>query len=161
MNPTRSEPTADEKEILALVDRWSRAVREENLAEIRRDHDPNILMFDVPPPFSSRGIEDYMATWQLFLASSEKPVTFHFTDIEITAGSEVAVVTAVGHCVSIDEAGRREPLDFRLTLGLRKAMMVAGSLCTSTTLCLRFSLCRAGLRNGLATHTRVPSAKCS
>jgi ketosteroid isomerase-like protein len=54
------------------------------------------------------------------LGSSDNPVTFHFTDVEITARSEVAFVTAVGHCVTIDKVGQREPLDFRLTMGLRK-----------------------------------------
>jgi uncharacterized protein (TIGR02246 family) len=95
-------------------------VRDEDRAVIRQDHDANILMFDVPPPFSSRGIEAYMATWETFFASSEKPVTFQFTDVEITAGTDVAFVTAVGHCVTTDKAGQREPLDFRLTMGLRK-----------------------------------------
>jgi len=68
----------------------------------------------------SRGIDDYMATWELFLSCTEKPVTFNFTDIEVTAGSDVAFATAVGHCVNIDNAGQREPLEFRLTMGLRK-----------------------------------------
>src|SRR5271155_2411989 len=114
-NPSaKTGHTPDEKAILALVDRWSKAVREEDRAAIRQDHDANTLIFDVPPPFSSRGIDAYMATWETFLASSEKPVTFHFTDVEITAGSEVAFVTAVGHCINIDKAGQREPLDFRL-----------------------------------------------
>jgi uncharacterized protein (TIGR02246 family) len=122
MKDASAKPSApDEKEILALVERWSKAVRDEDHAAIREGHDADILMFDVPPPFSSRGIEDYMATWELFLGSTEKPVTFHFTDVEITAGSEVAFVTAVGHCVNIDKAGQREPLDFRLTMGLRKS----------------------------------------
>ena len=35
-------------------------------------------------------------------------------------GVDVAFATAIGHCVNIDKAGRREPLDFRLTMGLRK-----------------------------------------
>jgi ketosteroid isomerase-like protein len=112
--------TADETEILALFERWSKAVREGDRARIRQDHDANILMFDVPPPFSSRGIEDYMATWETFFGSSDEPVTFQFTGVEITAGSEVAFVTAVGHCATTDKAGQPEPLDFRLTMGLRK-----------------------------------------
>jgi ketosteroid isomerase-like protein len=29
-------------------------------------------------------------------------------------------VTAIGHCVTADKDGQREPLDFRLTMGLRK-----------------------------------------
>jgi ketosteroid isomerase-like protein len=95
-------------------------VRNENRAEIRKDHDADILMFDVPPPFQSRGIDEYMATWEAFFSSSEKPVRFNFTDIEVTAGADVAFATAVGHCVNIDKKGQREPLDFRLTMGLRK-----------------------------------------
>jgi uncharacterized protein (TIGR02246 family) len=111
--------TADEKEILALVERWSKAVQEEDRARIREAHDVDILMFDVPPPFSSRGIDAYMTTWETFFESAEKPVMFHFTDVEITAGSDVAFATAVGHCVTTDKTGQREPLDFRLTMGLR------------------------------------------
>ena len=106
--------------IRTLIDRWSDAVRREDLTAIRADHDANILMFDVPPPFLSRGIDAYMETWKLFFANVEKPVTFNFEDVEITAGPEVAFATAKGRCVSIDRAGKREPLEFRLTMGLKK-----------------------------------------
>jgi ketosteroid isomerase-like protein len=116
----QSKPSVGEAEIRALIERWSRAVREQDRAEIRRDRDTDILMFDVPPPFQSRGIEDYMATWEMFLSSLEKPVVFTFADVEVTAGTDVAFATAVGPCVNIDRAGQREPLKFRLTMGLRK-----------------------------------------
>jgi uncharacterized protein (TIGR02246 family) len=112
--------TDDEAEIRDLIEGWSRAVRDQNRVDIRKDHDADILMFDVPPPFQSRGIDEYMATWELFFASVEKPVKFDFTEVQVTAGVEVAFATAVGHCVNIDKQGRREPLDFRLTMGLRK-----------------------------------------
>ncbi len=112
--------SSDVQEIRALIDRWAEAVRNEDLAAIRANHDANILMFDVPPPFLSRGIDAYMATWQLFFSNVEKPVTFAFEDIEITAGSDVAFATAKGRCVNIDRSGKREPLEFRLTMGLKK-----------------------------------------
>jgi ketosteroid isomerase-like protein len=110
----------DVHQIRALIDRWADAVRRVDLPAIRADHDANILMFDVPPPFLSRGIDAYMATWQLFFANVEKPVVFSFEDIEITAGADVAFATAKGRCVNIDRAGKREPLEFRLTIGLKK-----------------------------------------
>ena len=116
-NDSKSE---DVQQIRTLIDRWAEAVRREDLTSVRADHDANILMFDVPPPFLSRGIDAYMATWQLFFANVEKPVTFNFEDIEITAGSDVAFATAKGRCVNIDRAGKREPLEFRLTIGLKK-----------------------------------------
>jgi ketosteroid isomerase-like protein len=47
-------------------------------------------------------------------------VAFDFRDIEITAGKDVAFATATGQCVDIDPKGKREDLEFRLTMGLRK-----------------------------------------
>jgi ketosteroid isomerase-like protein len=77
-------------------------------------------MFDVPPPLVSRGFDAYMATWETFLARVEKPVVFDFTDVQVTCGADVAFATAIGNCVDIDPSGRREPLTFRLTMGLKK-----------------------------------------
>ena len=116
----QSPASKDESEISALIERWSKAVRDQNMDGIRADHDPDILMFDVPPPLLSRGLDAYMATWELFLSSVEKPVVFNLQDIDITAGSDVAFATAIGSCVSIDPSGKREPLEFRLTICLRK-----------------------------------------
>ena len=110
----------DVRSIRSLIDRWAEAVRTEDLSAIRANHDENILMFDVPPPFLSLGIDAYMATWQLFFSCIKKPVVFSFEDIEVTAGSDVAFATAKGHCVNTNRAGEREPLEFRLTMGLKK-----------------------------------------
>jgi len=115
-----NKPSADEAEIRDLIASWVKAVRDQDLPGIRKNHDPDILMFDVPPPLRSRGIEQYMATWALFFASVEKPVRFDFTDMEITAGIDVAFATAIGHCVAINSDGQCEPVEFRLTMGLRK-----------------------------------------
>ena len=86
----------DELEIQKLIARWAKAVREENRIAIRADHDSEMLMFDVPPPFLSRGLDAYMATWETFFSCAERPVAFDFRDIEITAGNDVAFATAMG-----------------------------------------------------------------
>lgn len=109
----------DEMEIRVLIDRWAKAVREQNRAGIRADHDSEMLMFDVPPPFLSRGLDAYMATWELFFSCSEKSV-FDFHDVKITAGKDVAFATAIGRCASVYPDGKREALEFRLTMGLQK-----------------------------------------
>jgi uncharacterized protein (TIGR02246 family) len=120
--PDSNQPSAsnDEAEIRSLIERWAKAVREENRDAIRAGHDPDILMFDVPPPFSSQGLDAYMATWEMFLSMTEKPVALAFHDVRVTCGQDVAFATAVGRCVNIDLNGHREPLEFRLTMGLRK-----------------------------------------
>ncbi len=43
--------TADEAELRGLIAQWSKAVRDRDTAGIRANHDPDILMFDVPPAF--------------------------------------------------------------------------------------------------------------
>lgn len=112
-------PHNDETEIRDLIARWSKAVRDENLAAIRADHDPNMLMFDVPPPFLVRGLDAYMATWDGFHKMQAKPVQFDFRDVEVTAGSDVAFATAIGRCCDLS-SGAAINLDFRLTIGFRK-----------------------------------------
>ena len=120
INNVQQTRSQDEMDIQALIERWAKAVREEDRARIRADHDPEILMFDVPPPFSSRGLEAYMATWETFFSRAEKPVAFDLHDVKITAGTDVAFVTATGRCVDIDPTGKREKLEFRLTTCLQK-----------------------------------------
>jgi uncharacterized protein (TIGR02246 family) len=112
-------PESDQAELLALLARWSEAVREEDLAGILADHDPDMLMFDVPPPLLSRGLQAYMATWPPFFALQAKPVTFDFRDVVVTAGTDVAFATAIGRCRDLS-SGKEVELDFRLTMGFRK-----------------------------------------
>jgi uncharacterized protein (TIGR02246 family) len=121
MESLQETSSQDEIDIRALIERWAKAVREENKAGIRVDHDSEMLMFDVPPPLLSRGLDAYMATWEKFFSSwSEKPVAFGFHDVKITAGSDVAFATAIGRCAGVDRKGKHEELEFRLTMGLRK-----------------------------------------
>lgn len=75
MSNTEQNPgTNNEAEIRELIAEWSKAVRDETFSGIRADHDSDILMFDVPPPFLSRGLDAYMATWKAFFAWSTRPV---------------------------------------------------------------------------------------
>jgi uncharacterized protein (TIGR02246 family) len=109
----------DEEELRALIARWSKAVRDQNLAGIRADHDAEVLMFDVPPPFLSRGLDAYMATWDMFFRCQATPVQFDFRDVAITVGTDVAFATAIGQCCDLS-SGEPVNLEFRLTMGFRK-----------------------------------------
>jgi uncharacterized protein (TIGR02246 family) len=119
-NMNFNKTSAIEAELRAIISDWAKAVRKEDLDGIRAHHDPDILMFDVPPPFSSRGLDAYMDTWKTFFASAVRPITFDFEDVEIVSGENVAFATAVGKCVYIPRAGEPTDLRFRLTMGFRK-----------------------------------------
>ena len=110
----------DELEIRDLIEQWVASVRAEDREGIRAAHDSEILMFDVPPPFSSQGLEEYMATWELFFSRSERAASFGLANVKVTAGNDVGFATATGRCADFDAAGKGQPLQFRLTMGFRK-----------------------------------------
>src|SRR5215212_9519716 len=64
------QTSSDETAIRNLIENWARAVRERNIPGILAHHDPKILMFDVPPPFLSKGIKAYEKTWDFFFAEA-------------------------------------------------------------------------------------------
>ncbi|HEX3702475.1 MAG TPA: nuclear transport factor 2 family protein, partial [Vicinamibacterales bacterium] len=61
---------SDEAEITRLIEDWARAVRHKDFTGILANHSPDILMFDVPPPVQSKGIDAYRSTWDLFFSWS-------------------------------------------------------------------------------------------
>ena len=65
----------DEKKILQLIENWAKAVRERNIEAILAHHSMDIVMYDVPKPFQSTGIDAYRKTWDLFFKFT-KPGVF-------------------------------------------------------------------------------------
>jgi ketosteroid isomerase-like protein len=95
-NKAQGVLSKDEVDIRKLIERWAKAVRDGDRTGICTDHVPDILMFDVPPPLFSQGLDSYMATWERFLSWSEQPVKFDLHDMRIIAGKDVAFATALG-----------------------------------------------------------------
>jgi ketosteroid isomerase-like protein len=117
---TASVPgTKDAEQIRALIEQWAEAVRRKDMDGILRHHAPDFIMFDVPPPLQSRGIDAYRDTWPLFFGASPNPPIFDIVDLKITAGADVAFAIALMRCVEAKPAGP-SGLDFRLTICFEK-----------------------------------------
>jgi ketosteroid isomerase-like protein len=110
----------NEAAIHELIVNWAKAVRTKNVDGILANHSPEILMFDVPPPLQSKGIEAYRKSWDLFFSWARDFGVFDIDEMTITAGDDVGFVTAVMHCAGAEANQERFDLEFRLTLGLRK-----------------------------------------
>jgi uncharacterized protein (TIGR02246 family) len=54
----------DEAEIRALIDRWSQALEAKDLDGLTAGYAPDILLFDVKPPYQVSGLEAYRAVWE-------------------------------------------------------------------------------------------------
>lgn len=104
-----------ENQIKALIEAWADAVRRHDMPGVLAHHDPDIIMFDLPPPLQSRGTEEYKQTWDLFFKYHQPSKAFDFEELTITAGQDVAFVVAIMRCGSGAPGG----FPFRLTMGLR------------------------------------------
>jgi len=116
----RPSGSREDAAIRNVVESWADAVRRRDYEAILKNHSSDIVMFDVPPPFQSKGIEAYRKTWDLFFSCADEPVVFDITGMNITAGEDVAFVVTTMRCTEPAANGGREGLDFRLTVGLRK-----------------------------------------
>jgi uncharacterized protein (TIGR02246 family) len=110
----------NESAVRDLLERWAAAVRAKKISEVLANHSLDFRMFDVPAPFESRGLAAYEDTWRLFYSHQPEPVAFDIKSMEVVAGDDVAFAVAHMQCIEPTEKVRRTPLDFRLTVGLRK-----------------------------------------
>lgn len=116
----RQDRLKDETAIRRLVQDWASSVRRRDIRGILRNHSRSIVMFDVPPPLQSKGLESYRETWKTFFSWSDDPPIFDIREMTVTAGPDVAFVTALMRCAGTEATGVHIRLDFRLTIGLRK-----------------------------------------
>jgi uncharacterized protein (TIGR02246 family) len=112
--------TQDEVAIRDLIEAWAAAVRRKDIDAILQNHATDFVMFDVPPPFEIQGLEDYRRSWDLFFSWSSDPIPYDIHRLSVTAGSDVAFAVATMGCAEPGTDGKPAPLDFRLTIGLRK-----------------------------------------
>ena len=110
-----------ESRIKAVIEAWADAVRRHDLSGILAHHEQDIVMFDVPPPLQSRGMDEYKKTWDLFFRYHKPSQAFDIEELAITAGEDVAFAVAIVRCGSGTFSGPPEEggFLFRLTLGLR------------------------------------------
>jgi uncharacterized protein (TIGR02246 family) len=113
---------SDEQQIRDLIERWATAVHIGDLDAVLADHDPGIVMFDVPPPEQGvRGIDAYRETWPGFFAWQAAGAVFEIESLDITAGPAVAFAFALLRCGTPAQFESRPDQRLRLTIGLRKA----------------------------------------
>ena len=90
-----------EAAIRELITRWAEAVHMGDLDAVLAEHDPDIVMFDVPPPYDGlRGIEQYRDSWPPFFEWQSAGAIFEIVELNVTAGDDVAFAHALLRCGS-------------------------------------------------------------
>ncbi|MFI6511978.1 YybH family protein [Streptosporangium sp. NPDC050855] len=113
--------TTDDEQIRTLIRRWAEAVDDGDLDGVLADHDDDIVMFDVPPPYEGvRGIDAYRETWPSFLRWQTQKGVFEIETLDVTAGDDVAFAHALVRCGEKERLTEEPRARLRLTLGLRR-----------------------------------------
>ncbi len=109
------EQDSNEAQVKKVIDNWCQAIRDVNYKSIISGHTDDMLMFDVPLPLQSKGLDEYKKTWDLFFQySSGGQGSFELEELKITAGENVAF------CTALVIIGKGRKPECRLTIGLKK-----------------------------------------
>jgi uncharacterized protein (TIGR02246 family) len=112
---------SDADEVRELILRWAEAVHTGELNTVLADHDHDIVMFDVPPPYNGvRGIDAYRDSWPPFFEFQRQGGSFEIVELDVTAGVDVAFAYALLRCGKPEELAANPDNRLRLTIGLRK-----------------------------------------
>jgi ketosteroid isomerase-like protein len=111
--------TENEMLIRQLIENWAAAVRNGDIDKILAHHSGDIVMYDVPKPFQSIGIDAYKKTWDTFFAYTKRGV-FDIQELHVVADQNVAFCFATIKCADKSNTPDYVELDFRLTVGLKK-----------------------------------------
>jgi uncharacterized protein (TIGR02246 family) len=119
MNAKSRKPT-DEGHIRELIEAWAKSVRGKDIDGILAHHAPDIVLFDVPPPVQLRGIDAYRKSWDQFFPWFGDSGVFEISELEITAGDDVAFGHGLIRCGGTEANGNKVELVVRLTVGYQK-----------------------------------------
>jgi uncharacterized protein (TIGR02246 family) len=112
---------SDEQAIRDLFTGWVEAIQTQNLEGVVADHDPNIVMFDVPPPYNGvRGMDEYRKSWPPFFEWINQGAQFQLLELDVVAGADVAFAYALLRCGTQAEFDANPDNRLRVTVGLRK-----------------------------------------
>jgi uncharacterized protein (TIGR02246 family) len=108
--------TTDEAQIRELIETWAKSVRAKDIDGIIANHAPDILLFDVPPPVQSQGINEYRKSWEQFFPWFGDSRIFEISELSITAGDDVAFCHGLIRCAGTETSGDKVTLVVRLTV---------------------------------------------
>lgn len=110
-----------EAEIRAAIDAWSKAMEDRNVDGLVADCAPDILLFDIKPPYQLQGIDAYRKVWEQCLPCFPAKFQSEYRDLKITVDGDVAFVHGLHHIKPIGDPKHPAGLTWvRLTVCYRR-----------------------------------------
>ena len=112
----------DLADIKAVEDQFMTAFRAKDVNAIMDlcVPDESLVVFDVTPPRQRKGAEAYRKDWEEVFNKFAGPLQAEISDVEVTAGGDVAYVSSIHHVAGTTKAGNKVDYTVRVTDGFKK-----------------------------------------
>lgn len=112
----------DVADVKAVEDRFVAAFKAKDVNAIMQlcVPDDSLVVFDVHPPLQYIGARTYRKDWENAFNSFASPLDVQVSDLDVTAGPEVAFVRSIHHVSGTTKDGKKRDYTVRVTDGLRK-----------------------------------------
>jgi ketosteroid isomerase-like protein len=116
---TKEKDIADLK---AVEDRFMTAFRDKDVNAIMElcVPDESLVVFDVTPPLQRTGAQAYRKDWEEVFNRFEGPLQAEISDVDVTAGGDVAYVLSIHHVIGTMKGGKKVDYTVRVTDGFKK-----------------------------------------
>ena len=114
---TMDAKTRDVADLRALEDRFIRAFRSKDVSSIMQlcVADDSLVVFDVHPPRQINGTKAYRQDWEAFFARFAGPLEAEISDVDVSAGGDVAYVRSIHHVRGTMQGARVVDYTVRVT----------------------------------------------
>lgn len=133
LSVTQADPTSvdtkpidtngkDTAGIKAVEDQFITAFRAKDVNAIMQlcVPDESLVVFDVTPPRQRNGAEAYRKDWEEVFSKFSGPLQAEISDVDVTAGGDVAYASSIHHVAGTTKAGKKVDYTVRVTDGLKK-----------------------------------------
>jgi uncharacterized protein (TIGR02246 family) len=83
-------PSRDEAELLALIDAWEEALRAKDIDRLLTNYAPNVVTYDVKPPYQLQGVAALRSMWQTCMPCFPQEFAIEKRDFHLAVSGEVA-----------------------------------------------------------------------
>jgi ketosteroid isomerase-like protein len=109
-----------EAEIMEFAKDFIEAIRNGNLDEIMSFYAPDVVAFDMMPPFEIMGRDAYRKSWQMYSEGMIFPTEQEMSHVDITCHGDVAFCRSLMKMKGQMKDGQKMDMSFRNTSCLRK-----------------------------------------
>jgi ketosteroid isomerase-like protein len=106
--------------VRAVIEAWAKATRENRMDDILKNHAPELVIFDVLPPFRYDSAASYRASWGDWQPQSQDAAQFDLENVVVHSSDELSTAHCLIRCGGTLADGRSFQDLVRATFCLRK-----------------------------------------